>query len=200
MMRFNLLVRPAFRVSSLCLALWGTTSSRRDDQRVCSTTVAITAKGERVAETVTIISTNTAAPALAWTPATQASARLRVDDAGNTSTAGRVAHGSTCWPCCFRGSPRSAQQRLPDNLDASIAPVSRGQIGLAAASYVLAVQESIPQHGRYGEPNIVTSAPKPSVLLSLCCGPIFGGVLTLSPCRTWQSCTQSHRHQWSVGR
>lgn len=33
----------------------------------------------------------------------------------------------------------------PDNLCASTAPVSRGQIGRAAASYVLAVQESIPQ-------------------------------------------------------
>ena len=58
-----------------------------------------------------------------------------------------------------RISSLSAQKRLPDNLTTSIAPVSRGQIGLAAASYVLAVQEYIPQHGRYGEPNIVTSAP-----------------------------------------
>lgn len=45
----------------------------------------------------------------------------------------------------------------PDNLCASSAPVSRGQIGRAAASYVLAERESNAQHGRYGEPNIVTS-------------------------------------------
>lgn len=144
--------------------------------------------------------------------------RLRLPFSGSMTAAIPRRRGCTtdCWPCCFLllcprlrissispacGSIAHSSASRRDSLRASTAPVSRGQIGRSAA-YVLAERDSVPQHGRYGEPNIRdfnTSARRKRTKHHPY-GSIFGRVLTLGPCRTWQSCTQSHRHRWASGR
>lgn len=139
---------------------------------------------------------------------------LRVDDGSNTMEAAgicTVAQGKLVLAMLFspvgadllyqpsmRMGSASPSDRS-DNLCASTAPVSRGQIGRAAASYALA--RSLSRSTDDMESRIiVTSTSQPFVQHAARYGPIFGRALTVSPCRTWQSCMQSHRHRWIFGR
>ncbi|KAM0694242.1 hypothetical protein Q7P36_006369 [Cladosporium allicinum] len=206
MMRFNLLARPAFPcLVAMFGGVWGTNgngaledrrNTRRDVSRggnadvlllqCCYWGLGCNHNRWRILQAVSLV----LSPAVLIsqpTPLMQSvsgSMTLAIPIRPGSTVAHTQSKASDMLVCQPSSAIRSARS---DNLAASIAPVSRGRIGHAARRRT--AFRSTDDHGEPNNRDIDISA--------LCCGPIFGRVLTLGPCRTWQSCTQSHRHPCS---